>query len=87
MEHGDIRIGDTFTCGERRWRCTDKGTRVIVAICLEPHRVTRVDPTGASTQRSTNDPSWHLGPPYAVPEHVFDESDLPACTVLVRASE
>jgi len=41
-------------------RCTDIGTRVIVAIRIDDH---------------PDDPSWYNGPPYAVAESVFDEYD------------
>jgi hypothetical protein len=25
MEHKDFAIGQEFLCGDKRWRCTDKG--------------------------------------------------------------
>jgi hypothetical protein len=28
-----------------------------------------------------SDTSWYNGPPYAIPEYVLDEYDLPACTL------
>ena len=56
-------IGCEFRCGGKRWRCTDVGSRVITAICLDDHV----------------DPSWFNGPPYAVVETVFDEYDHPGC--------
>lgn len=56
-------IGGEFRCGGKRWRCTDVGSRVIIAICLE----------------GPVDPRWLNGPPYAVTETVFDEYDHPAC--------
>jgi hypothetical protein len=64
MEHSDFEIGQEFLCGGKRWRCTDKGTRTIVAVCLDDH---------------PDDPSWYNGPPYAVAEEVFDENDMPGC--------
>jgi hypothetical protein len=64
VEHKDFTIGQEFLCGDKRWRCTDKGTRTIVAICLDDH---------------PEDPSWFNGPPYAVAETVFDEEDMQAC--------
>jgi hypothetical protein len=64
MEHKDFIIGQEFLYGEKRWRCTDIGTRVIVAICLDGH---------------PDNPSWFHGPPYAVAETVFDEDDMEAC--------
>lgn len=49
MKHDDFQIGQDFWCGGRRWRCTDIGTRVVVAICLDPHEIKeiRTDPDGA----------------------------------------
>ena len=38
MTRLEFQIGMEFECGERRWRCTDIGTRVIVAIELVPAR-------------------------------------------------
>ena len=64
MHHRDFRIGLEFMCGGRLWRCTDNGTRVVIAICLSEH---------------ADDPSWFDGPPYAVAEHVFDEYDVKSC--------
>jgi len=64
MQHGEFVIGKVFRCGDNRWRCTDIGTRVIVAICLD----------------HDDDPSWYNGPTYAVAEHVFDEYEIEGCT-------
>jgi hypothetical protein len=64
MEHSDFEIGHDFLCGGKRWRCTDKGTRTIEAVCLDDH---------------PDDSSWYNGPPYAVAEEVFDENDMPGC--------
>ncbi len=63
MQHTDFEIGFEFECGGRRWRCTDLGTRTVIAIPLE----------------YPDDPSWYNGPPYAVAETVFDEYDLEGC--------
>ncbi len=46
-----------------RWRCTDVGTRTIVAIRLN----------------HDDDPRWYEGPPYAIVEHVFDEDGVEDC--------
>lgn len=64
MNHSDFKVGDTFYSGSGKWLCTDKGSRVIVAIHMEDGR----------------DPSWLKGPPYAVAEHVFDEYDMDGCS-------
>ena len=65
MNRSDFSIGLEFHCGGKRWRCTDVGTRVIVAIALE----------------HDDDPSWYNGPPYAVAESVFDEYDMEGCAL------
>ena len=86
MKREEFYIGLEFRCGGKRWRCTDVGSRVIVAISLEPHRITRAriddkDPANRiASQYTTDDPSWLTGPPYAVAEYVFDEESLVACT-------
>ena len=66
MEHGDFAIGEEFRTASGTWRCTDVGTRTIIAIKIS-HQ---------------DDPSWFNGPPYAVVEMVFDESDLGGCWVV-----
>jgi hypothetical protein len=87
MRRNDFHIGLEFWCGGKRWRCTDVGSRIVVAISLEPHEVVSVavDPNDRSKrteQRSmTDDPSWLHGPPYGVVEHVFDEDSVEACTL------
>lgn len=37
MKHSEFKIGCEFTTanGDMRWRCTDIGTRVIVAVAVE----------------------------------------------------
>jgi len=67
MNHTDFFIGCEFMTGSGKWRCTDIGTRVIVAIRIDDH---------------PDDPSWYNGPPYAVAEHTFDEYDQEGCTPL-----
>ncbi|WP_245421777.1 hypothetical protein [Rhodoplanes serenus] len=63
MALSDFSIGCEFLTATGRWRCTDIGTRTVTAIRLD----------------LDHDPSWYEGPPYAVPEHVFDEYDLEGC--------
>jgi hypothetical protein len=63
MRHGDFRIGLEFMTDTGRWRCTDLGTRTVIAIRLD----------------RPDDPTWYLGPPYAVAEHVFDEDGVEGC--------
>lgn len=65
MEHGDFAIGEEFLTASETWRCTDIGTRTIIAIKISDQ----------------DDTSWFNGPPYAVVEMVFDENDLGGCWV------
>lgn len=58
-------IGKDFWVDGKRWRCTDIGKRVVIAV--------RVG------KKELKDPTWLNGPPYAVLEHVFDEYDQVAC--------
>ena len=32
MQRTDVKIGDTFLCGDERWMITDIGTRTVMAI-------------------------------------------------------
>lgn len=58
MHIKDIEVGSDFQdCTGRHYRCTDVGTRTIAAIELT----------------SDLSDAWFVGPPYSVPEIVFDE--------------
>lgn len=48
MEHKDFRIGLEFWTATGAWRCTDVGTRTIVAIKLEAAKPWGSEPTGAT---------------------------------------
>lgn len=83
MQHADFQLGTEFFTATGKWRCTDIGTRVIVAISLEPRTMTRVR-RGESGERIaesflSDDPRDLAGPPYMVAEHVFDEYDPEGC--------
>jgi hypothetical protein len=87
MNLSEFLIGVEFWCGEKKWRCTDVGTRVVTAICLEPLQRVRVaiddiDPTKRTTTRYLSDDPCDLnGPPYGVAECVFDEYDQEGCSL------
>ena len=87
MTHDQFCIGLEFWCGTKRWRCTDVGSRVNVAISLEPHEVVQIERVaghlGQARERRfmTDDPTWLNGPPFAVAEHVFDEYCVDACSL------
>jgi hypothetical protein len=82
MELSDFVIGETFWTHHGAFRCTDIGTRVVVAVKLRPPeiaRAERVDGELRISKRIDDDPSWLNGPPYAVEEAVFDENELVGC--------
>src|ERR1035438_6279987 len=88
MKHSDFIIGRSFWCGGREWRCTDIGTRTIVAICLDETEVvtSSQDPAVEDTRRTLSQSEaaadgWFNGPPYAVAEPVFDEYDQHPCAL------
>ena len=63
MKHSDFEVGVEFFTATGKWRCTDLGSRTVIAIRLD----------------HPEDVSWYNGPPYAVAETVFDEYDLGGC--------
>jgi hypothetical protein len=82
MRHSDFHIGTEFYSGAGRWRCTDVGARVIVAISLEPRTLVRVRHAAVENVREeviSDDPADLAGPPYMVVEHVFDEYSMEGC--------
>ena len=91
MKHHEFRIGGEFTTdasitsGQRkkRWRCTDIGTRTIIAIRLDHVDVTTSTGGKTTYQGLTQDEAsmrgWFNGPPYAIAEHVFDEDAQCGC--------
>lgn len=93
MQHSEFSMGLEFWCGGKRWRCTDVGSRVIVAICLEPRNMVRLNLTSAGTSKRTktrfisDDPKDLNGPPYGVVEIVFDEDDIQGCALGPHSSD
>jgi hypothetical protein len=80
MRHSEIAIGRAFTTGYGLWRCTNIGTRTVIAIRIDAAAVVAVL-GGRETQSVVDfrrDPSWLNGPPYALAETVFDEYDFAA---------
>lgn len=82
MKIDDFSIGTEFYTAAGKWRCTDIGTRVVVAIRIEEVTVVRSKRDGGtSTSVVLDDKSWLNGPPYAVAESVFDEFGIGGCSV------
>ncbi len=80
MNHKEFSIGLEFYTATGKWRCTDVGTRTIVAIHLAS-RLT-ISCYGAGEPffvQGADDSSWFNGPPYALDECVFDELDMGGC--------
>lgn len=85
MRLSDFRVGGTFWCAERLWRCTDVGTRVVVAIRVDEVTVASLK-DGMHSERTMGGHEAQIkglfnGPPYAVAETVFDEDDREACSL------
>jgi hypothetical protein len=83
MRHSDFQIGCEFTTLSGRWRCTDVGTRTIVAIrtdlietrtIIDGHPVRRY-----LTREEAELEGWFNGPPYVLSEVVFDEDGIVEC--------
>ena len=82
MKHEDFSIGIEFYTGTGKWRCTDIGTRTIVAMQLDRVIVVSRDSSNQTSYESvTDDQSWFNGPPYAVEQCVFDEFDISGCSL------
>ncbi len=86
MKHSDFAIGTEFYTGSGKWRCTDIGTRVIVAMKIDPVELIYANHTGREikhvyNQQQAEAEGWFNGPPYAVGEEAFDEYDMDGCTL------
>ncbi len=82
MKLADFKIGEEFCCGGRQWRCTDIGTRTIIAIRIDQVEISSNVPGLSRTlsRPEAEAEGWFRGPPYAVAENVFDEDDITGCT-------
>ncbi len=85
MTLNEFKIGSEFWCSNRRWRCTDIGTRVVIALRVDQIDITSLK-DGVQTTRTISGEEaekvgWFSGPPYRSGEHIFDEYDLEVCTL------
>ena len=82
MQPSEFTVGGTFWCSARQWRCTDIGTRTIIAIRIDSINVGSSAPDRRRTlsRNEAEAEGWFNGPPYAVVESVFDEDDLAGCS-------
>jgi hypothetical protein len=80
MKHSEFQISCEFTTLVGRWRCTDIGTRTIVAIridLVETRTILDGRPVRRYlTQEEAELEGWFNGPPYALAEVVFDEDGI-----------
>lgn len=67
MDFSEFAIGQTFWTATGEWRCTDLGTRVVIAIKVREMEGTMPDPRSL------------VGPLYEAEESVFDEYDQDGC--------
>src|SRR3954467_7157671 len=86
MTHDQFVFGLEFWLGDRQWRCTDIGTRTIVAIQIDPIEIVTLHESKGITRRrltraEADHLQWFAGPPYAVTETAFDENDLKSCSL------
>ena len=84
MKLSEFQIRGEFTFDGGRWRCTDVGTRVVVAIRVDQATITRMSPGEAPSLRTISgheaeEIGWFNGPPYNLLERVFDEDDQEIC--------
>ena len=84
MKLSEFQIGCEFASDGGRWRCTDVGTRVVVAIRIDQATITRKSPDEAPSLRTisgheADEIGWFDGPPYNVLERVFGEDDQESC--------
>ena len=75
----EFKIGTEFYCGGRQWRCTDIGTRTVIALPADRVNVASVNANQIVREERPVTASDFSGPPYANAEYVFDEYDIEAC--------
>jgi hypothetical protein len=80
----DFKIGEIFHYRNSVWKVTDIGTRTITVISLSEVWVTRSRANTHVKERVRLEPSQFgsnrfNGPPYSVPELVFDERAFESC--------
>jgi hypothetical protein len=81
MKLSDFHIGEDFALSGKKYRCTDIGSRVVVAV---PHAITVGSSIAGAPQPARQadaiEHGWHNGPPYAAQEIVLDEYDIELCS-------
>ena len=86
MKHEDFEIGKDFYTQVGRWRCTDKGTRTVVAIFVSKVQLRHSEYEFLDYEEASKQ-GWFNGPPYTVLEDVFDENDFEGCSLTPKNRE
>lgn len=91
MDRVSFHIGLEFWSDGRRYRCTDVGSRVVVAIRVDSAEIATSDGVTLTTRKMSGEQAdaegWFSGPPYGVLEQVFDEDDLEGCSLKQTSDE
>ncbi len=89
MQLSEFTIGEAFWWGDRRWRCTDIGTRTAIAIRIDSidleSNVPELRRTLSRSEAGAD--GWPQRATYAVAEYAFDEYDQEACSLEPDADE
>lgn len=85
MNLDEFHIGLEFWCGGKQYRCTDVGTRAVLAIRIDHATIATKDGDTISTRTigraEAEAIGWFDGPPYGVVEQAFDEDDMEVCSL------
>lgn len=79
MRLDEFAIGMPFRRGDHLLRCTDIGTRTVVAIRIDEVEIAGTAGNRTLDRRAAEAEGWFCGPPYPVAEIVFDEDDQEEC--------
>ena len=77
MKLSDFRIGEDFIMSGKKYRCTDIGSRVVVAV---PHAIDVGSSFGGTAQPIRQANATEDGWPYSAQEIVLDEYDIELCS-------
>ena len=85
MKLSEFKIGQPFYMDERKWLCTDIGTRTVSAICISSAEIKSNGKRKTLTETELREAGWTNGPPYALHEELLDEYDIVDCGLQLRA--
>lgn len=85
MKLSEFKIGRTFYMGDRKWLCTDVGTRTVAAICILESTVVVNGKKRVLNEGALKAEGGLNGPPYSLDEVCLDEYDIEACRMRLAA--